>query len=338
MNEKISGKSPFKIFLTGPDGILGNNLIPVLLGKGFQVRALIQHHRSAEFTQSLGAETVFGDILNLDELLESMAGCDFVIHAAANTDIWPTQHPMISKVNVEGTRNVIQAVLSNNIRKMIHIGTANSFGPGTKLNPGNESLPFSCAKYKLEYINSKYEAQQLVLKAVKDSKLPAVIVNPTFMIGPFDFKPSSGKLIVSVYQNKVPGYTCGGRNYVYVKDVAVAIANALELGKPGESYILGNENLSYSEIFDKISGITGSKPVKMQLPDFAVLGMGMVFSILGKAFKFNPGISLPVAKISLDEHYYSSSKAVNQLGMPQTPIDTALQEAFNWLISSGYLT
>lgn len=87
MNEKISGKSPFKIFLTGPDGILGNNLIPVLLGKGFQVRALIQHHRSAEFTQSLGAETVFGDILNLDELLESMAGCDFVIHAAANTDI-----------------------------------------------------------------------------------------------------------------------------------------------------------------------------------------------------------------------------------------------------------
>ncbi len=338
MDKETNDESTNTIFLTGADGILGNNLIPVLIGNCYKVKAFIQFGRSAEFTQSIGAKTVFGDILNGEEVTEAMSGCDYVIHAAANTNIWPTSDKMISKVNIDGTANVIQAVLANRIKKMIHIGTANSFGFGTKSCPGNETLPYTCAKYKLEYTDSKYEAHRMVLRAINESGLPAVIVNPTFMIGPYDFKPSSGQLIISVYKNKVPGYTKGGRNYVYVKDVAVAIVNAIEKGKIGESYILGNENLSYKEIFEKIAKATGTKPPKLLLPDFAVLGMGAILSTAGKIFNYNPGISLPVARISIDEHYYSNLKAVAELGMPQTPIDAALVEAYNWLKNAGYLS
>jgi dihydroflavonol-4-reductase len=325
------------VFLTGPDGILGNNLIPVLIERGFKVKALIQKGKSGEFTQSLGAQVVFGDILNYQEIIKAMAECEYVIHAAANTNIWPTRDQMISKVNIEGTRNVIQAVLANKVKKMIHIGTANSFGFGSKVHPGNETLPYACAPYHLDYMDSKYEAQKMVLKEVKESGLPAVIVNPTFMIGPFDFKPSSGQLIVSVFKNKVPGYTQGGRNYVYVKDVATAITNALEKGKMGECYILGNENLTYKEIFDKISNATGSRPVKRSIPSVGASCFGAILSVAGKIFKYNPGISLSVAKISSHEHYYSSAKAVRELGLPQTPIEFALSDAFQWLQDAKYL-
>lgn len=328
---------PNTIFLTGPDGILGNNLIPVLIGRGFRVRAYIQKGKSAEFTESLGAEIVYGDILNREETIDAMAGCDYVIHAAANTNIWPTRDKMIREVNIEGTRNVIQAVLANKIKKMIHIGTANSFGFGSKSNPGNETLAYACAPYGLDYMDSKYEAQKQVLSAVKESGLPAMILSPTFMIGPFDFKPSSGQLIISVYKNKVPGYTQGGRNYVYVKDAAIAIANALEKGKVGECYIMGNENLNYQEIFDKISKITGAKPVKRSIPSAGTIALGAILSIAGKLFNYNPGVSLPVARISVHEQYYSNAKAVRELGLPQTPIDLALQDAFQWLKNAGYL-
>jgi dihydroflavonol-4-reductase len=337
MDHPSVNQKPDTIFLTGPDGILGNNLIPILIGRGFQVRAFIQKEKNAEFTKSLGAEIVYGDILNQEEVAEAMAGCDYVIHAAANTNIWPTRDQMIREVNIDGTRNVIQAVLVNKVKKMIHIGTANSFGFGSKANPGNETLPYACAPFGLDYMDSKYEAQKLVLNAVKESGLPAVILNPTFMIGPFDFKPSSGQLIISVYKNKVPGYTKGGRNYVYVKDVASAIANAIEKGKVGECYILGNENLSYQEIFDKISKATGAKPVKRSIPSAGTIGLGAILSIVGKIFNYNPGVSLPVARISNHEQYYSNAKAVRELGLPQTPIDLALQDAFQWLKNAGYL-
>lgn len=326
------------VFLTGPDGILGNNLIPVLIDRGFKVRAFVQKGRNTDFIQTLGAQLVFGDVLNSEELTETMAGCEFVIHAAASTNIWPTRDAMASRINIEGTRNVIQAALANNVQKLIHIGTANSYGFGSKTNPGNETLPYACGIYQLDYMDSKYEAQKLVLKAVQEFKLPAVIVNPTFMIGPFDFKPSSGQLIISVCKGKIPGFTSGGRNYVYVKDVAVAIVNAIDKGKIGECYILGNENLSYQEIFSKISRVTGSKRIRIFIPSFVSICLGAVMSLVGQLFRYNPGISLPVARISVDEHYYSAQKAVSELDLPQTPVDTALEDAYKWLFKSGYLS
>ena len=327
-----------RIFITGADGLLGNNLMPILLEKGYSVKAYIQKDKDVHF-KKLFPDVNFdiGDILDSNHLTNSCKNFDYLIHAAAVTDIFPFRSEIARKVNIEGTQNIIKAVMNNGINRLIHIGTANSFAYGNIIQPGNETGTYNCAKYKLDYLDTKYEAQQLVLKAVAEDSLPAVIVNPTFMIGPHDYKPSSGTLILAIYHKRVPGYSSGGRNYVYVKDVATAIVNAFDLGKIGECYILGNENLSYKELFHKIACVTKQKAPKIKIPDFAALLMGLFFSAKSKINGKDSGFNLPVARIAIKEHYYNPVKAVKELNMPQTPIDFALDEAFSWLKEHGYL-
>ncbi|MBO6515682.1 MAG: NAD-dependent epimerase/dehydratase family protein [Bacteroidia bacterium] len=326
-----------RIFVTGADGLLGNNMVRLLLEEKHEVKVFIQTGKDPGYLKGLNIEVSYGDLLNYDELNTAMAGAEVVINAAAVTDTWPNQGPLYWKVNVDGVENVIRAVKENNVKRLIHVGTANSFGPGDASSPGDETRPFEGYRYKLDYITSKYKAQQLVLKEVKENNLPALIVNPTFMIGPYDVKPSSGKMIISVIKGKVPGYAPGGRNFVYVLDVAQAVVNAVTRGKIGECYILGSTNLSYKDMFSKIASIFDVKPPKMGIPGLAVLVYGRVLSIVGKLSGKEPVISYPLALISNEYHYYSSQKAVKELGMPQTDIEYAINQAVEWFKQEKYL-
>ncbi len=325
-----------KILLTGANGMLGSNLVPELLSRGHQVRAFLLPKTSTEYLDSLPIEFHEGNILVPEDIDKAILGCDAVIHAAANTNIDPSRSILVRKVNINGTKNIINSALKAKVKRAIFIGTANSFGFGSKKHPGNETCPYQSDKYGLDYMDSKYEAQQLVLKAVKENGLPAIIVNPTFMFGAHDSKPGSGKLIISIYNESLPGYTMGGRNYIYVKDVAVAIANALTKGKIGECYIAGNINLTYKDAFAKIAKVVGVNPPTMKFPDWAVEFYGMCGSIYGSIFNKKPNVSYPMAKISEDEHFFSSKKAVKELGMPQTKIEIGIRECFNWMKSHKY--
>src|SRR5690606_12767295 len=178
-------------------------------------------------------------------------------------------------------QNIIDAVLNEKVTRMIYIGTANSFGFGTKEKPGHEGLPYQSAKYGVDYMDSKLEAQRLVLQAVKEKGLPAITINPTFMLGPYDTKPSAGAMILAIYQQKVPGFAPGGRNYVYVKDAAVAIANGLTMGETGESYIVGNVNLSYREMFTTIAKTVNVPPPKIRIPALFIKAYGLIGSAYG---------------------------------------------------------
>lgn len=326
-----------KILVTGADGLLGSNLVRELLKRGHEVRAFVQPGRQEKTLEGLTLEKFPGNLLSMNEVLNSSEGCDAVIHCAASTSVWPTRSEIVNKVNIEGTKNVIHAVQKNNIQRMIYVGTANSFGFGSKENPGVEGNPYKSALYGLDYMDSKYKAQQLILKEVQERKLPAVIVNPTFMFGPYDSNPSSGAMIVALYKGKVPGYTSGGRNYVCVKDAAVAIANALTKGRVGECYILGNQNLSYKEAFEKIAATIGVKPPAIPIPSVLAKLYGRVGSVVGKISGNTPAISYPLSRIACDEHYFSPAKAVQELELPQTPIETGIRECFEWLKENGYL-
>lgn len=325
-----------KVLLTGPDGVLGNNLVRKLLEKEYKVRVLIQSGKEAPLLDGLPIEKEYGDILRKEELKKSVQGCDIIIHAAAMTDTWPCRHEIYWKVNVDGTINMIEAAREAGVKRFLHIGTANSFGPGNKLNPGTELSEYSAGKYGVDYISSKYEAHRVVLDEV-DKGLDAVILNPTFMIGPYDAKPSSGAMILAVNSGKVPGYPSGGRNFVYVKDVAEAIVNAIELGRTGESYLLGNENLNYKEIFQKMADTCGVKAPKMALPKFVTLGYGALMGFSARIFGFSPKVSYPLALISTEEHFYDVTKARTELKLAQTPIETALEEAVAWFKDNGYM-
>lgn len=326
-----------KILVTGADGLLGSNLVRELLKRGHQLRAFVQPGRQQKTLEGLTIEKFPGNLLHADEVLKASESCDAVIHCAASTSVWPTRSEIVNQVNIEGTKNIIHAVEKNNIQRMIYVGTANSFGFGSKENPGVEGNPYKSAMYGLDYMDSKYRAQQLILNEVKEKKLPAVIVNPTFMFGPYDSNPSSGAMIVALYKGKVPGYTSGGRNYVCAKDAAVAICNALTKGRVGECYILGNQNLSYKEAFGKIAVTIGAKTPSIPIPSIFAKLYGAVGSIFGKISGNTPAISYPLSRIACDEHYFSPAKAVQELELPQTPIETGIKECFEWLKENGYL-
>ncbi|MEA1886419.1 MAG: NAD-dependent epimerase/dehydratase family protein [Bacteroidota bacterium] len=326
-----------KIFITGADGILGNNLVRILLDWDYDVKVFIETGKEARYLRELNITKSWGSILNYEELKNAMKGYDVVIHAAAKTDTLPPRNKNYWKINVEGTRNVIAAVKELGISKLIHIGTANSFGPGDESDPGDEGRPYAGEKFKLDYMCSKNAAQQEVLKAVREEGLNAVILNPTFMIGPYDSKPSSGTMILAVGQGKLPGYPAGGRNFVYVKDVAQTIINAIDKGRTGECYILANENLTYKEAFEKMATALGVKAPSLKMPKFLTLAYGGLLSLGSAIFRFTPPLNYPMALISTEKHFYSSKKAVDELGMPQTPVSDALREAVKWFRDNDYI-
>jgi dihydroflavonol-4-reductase len=327
-----------KVLVTGADGFLGNNVIRELLKRKYSVKGFLHRDHHTDAIDDLAIEQYHGDLLNAYEVIAASADCRYIIHTAASTAIWPARSALVRQVNIKGTKNVVTAALQPHIKRLVYVGTASSFGFGTKECPGNENTPFISDKYGLDYIDSKKQAQDMVLAAVAGQKLPAIIVNPTFMIGPHDSKPSSGALLLALYRGKVPGYTSGGRNFLYVKDAAQAIVEALNSGRIGECYILGNQNLTYKEFYDLVGRVLGVKPPGLFIPRPFILLFGILSQLFSQITGRPADISLPVAKISLDNHYFSAEKAIKELDLPQTPIHTAIKEAFAWFKENNYLS
>lgn len=321
-----------KVFLTGADGLLGSNLCREMRMRSYRITALVEKGRSHSTIEGIeGLELLEGDILDADGLKEQLRGHDYLIHAAAHTGIQPARNPAVVQVNVEGTRNLIKAALETDIKRSIFVGTANTFAPGTKSNPGNESGGYGGAKYGTDYMDSKYQAYLDVKQAVKNDGLNAITVHPTFMLGPYDSKPSSGAMIMALCQGKVPGYTAGGRNYICVKDAAIGVVNAIEQGVSGESYIIGGQNLNYKEAFALMAETIGVKAPALPFPSFVVKLYGEWNHLKEKLSGKPAKISKAMAQISLDEHYYSAEKAIRELSLPQTPIEEGIKECFEWM-------
>lgn len=326
-----------KVLVTGADGVLGSNLIRDLLSRKYEVSVLLEKDKDSPTLNGLNIKRFHGNILNIEDIDLAVKGHEAVIHAAASTNVYPARSEIINRVNIDGTRNIIDSCLKYNIKRVVYVGTANSFGFGTKEDPGKEGNPYTSIKYGLDYMDSKQKAQELVLQYVKDKNLPALIVNPTFMIGPYDSKPSSGAMIIALKNGKIPGYTSGGKNFIAVKDAANALANTLTMGRIGECYILGNYNLTYKEAFEKMAGAIDAKAPTRKLSPFMVTSYGKLSSFLAKVFKYTPSVTKELSLISCEKHYYTSNKAQKELLLQNTPIEVATKEAFDWFKENKYI-
>jgi len=323
-----------KVFVTGADGMLGSSLVRVLLSRGHEVCALIHPDFSTGTLDGLGIRKFNGSILNLAELETFVTGYDAVIHAAASTSTWPSRSEAVRRVNIEGTANIIEASLKTGIRRFIYVGSGSSVN--TAPDAGNR-YAFPGAKYRLDYIDSKYCALQLVMEAASRRQLPALAVLPTYMIGPYDSLPGSGKMIIALATGKLKFYTRGGRNFVASADVAVATANALEKEETGKWYIAGNENLTYREFLSKAAEVVGRPAPKIPVPGWLVKTIGIAGELAARITGKAPMLSYPMARISCDTHFVQSHEAVAGLGMPQTPIEEAIKECYEWFENNGYL-
>jgi dihydroflavonol-4-reductase len=319
------------VSVTGADGLLGSNLVRSLLEAGHSVTVLLQRGRNSGTLDGLPLNTFYGDILDPPSLEPLYTGADAVIHAAASVSVWPSRSQRSRLINITGTQNMVNAALKHTVSRFIYVGTANSFSPGTKEHPGNEQTPFVCGKYGLDYIDSKYEAQRIVLDAWEKQGLPALTINPTFMIGPYDSAPSSGQMLVGLSRGKIPGYTTGGKCFVHVCDVADAIVNALSRGQPGSSYIAGKENLSYREFFELAADILGVRPPSVPIPRAAAVFGGAVGSAVSLVTRKPPKLSYAMARIACDGHYYDSSRAREELGMTSRSISSAVKQSAAWM-------
>ncbi|HLP71362.1 MAG TPA: NAD-dependent epimerase/dehydratase family protein [Bacteroidales bacterium] len=325
-----------KVFVTGADGMLGTSICNELIRRGYKVKRMVLPDRSLiETPQRI--ETVYGNILDANFLEKEIAGCHYVIHTAALTTVWPRRSQLIKETNIEGTRNLMLAAEKYKVRRFIHIGTASSFRHGTLKNPGTEKNDYNGWKYRMDYMDSKYIAQKLLLERFATNGFPVIIINPTYMIGPFDSGPSSGKLMIELLKDNIPGYSPGGKNFVCACDVATAAVNSLESGRIGECYIVGNENLFYKEFFRKVCKVRRKQYKLVRIPVLLVMFIGLFNSVRARLFSVHPGLSYSMARFSCLMQFYSSRKAREELHIQMTPIESGIDSSLKWFEANGYI-
>lgn len=318
-----------KVLLTGATGFLGGHIADVLLKRGYSVRAIYRkfpkNYEKVPWFDKI--EWYKGDITSLIDLTKAAQGCNAIIHAAARTDQTPSGLENYLKINVEVTKKLTEIAQNQQIR-LVFVSTANVFAPSRA--GGTEQNPFCWGGIGSGYATSKYLAQKAVLEACQKG-LDAVVVNPTFMIGGFDTKPSSGAIILHVLKEFVVFYPkSGGKNFIYVRDAAIGVINALELGHAGKAYLLANQNLDYRTFMTMVAQKANRRRFFIPIPKFLLIGVGRIVSFLDKFFKTNIELNYPNAILLTTDNYYSAQLAVDELKLPQTAIEIAVEEAIRW--------
>ncbi len=320
------------VLLTGANGFLGTHLARQLLDRGYTVRALLRAGGITTTLDGLAVERVWGDLRDRSAVVRAAEGCTYIIHAGAMASVNPARNKAVWDVNLNGTENVLRAARLTDVERLVYVGTANVFGFGTKEQPGDETSVYSGGRYGLDYMDSKQAATQRVLQ----SGVPSVLVHPTFMLGPFDHKPTSGALLIGLYKGQIAGIPTGGKNYVHVSDVATATINSLTKGRTGEQYILGNQNMDYAEAFRLMADVMDCRVPSLPVPKSLawIIGQlgGLQYRLTGKPARLNPAM----VAVANDGHYFNVQKAINELQLPQTPVRDAILDAFDWFRANGY--
>jgi len=325
-----------KVLITGADGMLGSSICRETLDQGYQVRVFVLPNSPCKTLENLPVEIFYGNLLDENSMEKAIEGCDAVINVAASTQIWPRRSPVIHKINYDGVVSMVNLAKKKNVRRFIQIGTANSFGHGGPENPGTEESSFMGESYKMDYVDSKYQAQQFLLNEASNG-FPAIIINPTYMIGPYDSGPSSGKMILALYEGKLPGFTSGMKNFVASKDVAVAAVNALKWGEPGSCFIAGNENLTFEQMFRMACNVRNIPFRLKRVPNGIIYTVGFFSSIWARISGKAPKLGFHMSKQATMKQCYDPSKAREILKMPSTPIEAAIEDCLSWWKANEYV-
>lgn len=311
-----------KVFLTGINGLLGTNLAICLLEKGYEVRGLLRDRSRYKGPFNSRLELVEGSLT--DDLASLLSDTDVVIHAAAETRQHLLYYADYQSVNCDATIQLMYAAIQSGVRKFVFVSTTNTLGHGSINALGDEQkqvrFPFSASFYA----RSKLEAEQTLLR--HKSEIDVIIVNPGFMIGAYDSKPSSGRIILMGLDKKIIFYPEGGRSFVHVKDVAKGIISSLERGINGEKYLLVNENLTYKEFYSKLNDLTHQNSLMIKIPRFILMLLGYGGDILRRL-----GIPLNISSVNMMtlcvKNFYSNQKSVQELGMDYQPVENAISDA-----------
>ena len=325
-----------KVLITGANGLLGSNLVRHLLLDGYDVRAMVRERSNLLSLKDIDVEFFKGNILNSEDIKKALSGCQAVVHAAANTSQYPTSYKYYKSINIDATQLLLEESLKATVERFIYVSSANAFCSETKEQQNDETTPL-ITQYQSGYIRSKFEAQKKVLDFHRKFNFPAIVVNPTFILGKYDAKPSSGQMLMMAYGRKLMLVPPGGKNFIHVDDVVTGIIGAIEKGVPGCCYLLGHENLSYSEFYQRMRNVSGFPKKILKLPKRIVLTGGQVGSLYEKLAGNPARLNFTNAQLLCADNYYSPVTAISEFQLPQTPIEDAISDALNWFRGNEYL-
>jgi dihydroflavonol-4-reductase len=330
-------------FVTGASGFVGANLVHELEAQGHSVKALLRPGADTRGLDGSQYEYIEGDLSNRKFLTSAIRGCDWCFHVAASYSLWMRDYRPMYAANVEGTRHVLQAAADTGCERIVYTSTVGCIGLPDEstgdIKPTNEQCYASLEQMTNHYKRSKWQAEQVALE-LAEKGAPIVIVNPTAPVGPRDVKPTpTGKVILDFLNRAMPGYVDTGLNWVHVRDVCQGHILAADLGRVGERYILGNAegNWSLQHAFGVLEELTGIPAPKMKVPYWIALTAAYFDEALAKITCKPPKAPLAGVRMAKYKMFFDPSKAINELGLPQTPPQQALADAVNWFRENGYV-
>jgi dihydroflavonol-4-reductase len=326
-----------RALVTGANGFVGSAIVRALCNTGWQVRALVRAGSDRRNLERLPVETVLGDLADGPSLDVALSACDALFHAAADYRLWTPDPQRLYRTNVEGTRNVLEAARRGRVGRIVYTSSVATIGLPPDGSPGTEQTPVGLAAMIGHYKRSKFLAEERVREFARDG-LPVVIVNPSTPIGPGDVRPTpTGRLVLDAALGRMPAYVDTGLNIVHVDDVATGHLRAFERGRVGEHYILGGENLTLKEILTAITRLAGRKPPRIRLPHAALLPFAVGAELIARVTRRETRLTLAGVRMSAKPMYFSSDKAVRELGYSWRPPPEAFADALAWLRAQGVL-
>lgn len=326
-----------KILVTGATGFIGSQLTRALVRQGHQVRVLRRANSKTLMLEGLPeVEHVTGDILEPDAVARAVAGCDLVFHVAALSSYWRAQREQIYRVNVDGTRVVLDACLRAGVQRVVHTSSAAAVGIRRDGLPADENTPFDAFSARWAYADSKHRAEHEVYRAVERG-LDAVIVNPAAVIGPGDHYLISSSMVIEFARRPIPAVPPGGVCLADVDAVVQGHLAAAERGRTGERYILGGENLSNHQVAATLCAIAGQRPPRWTIPGWLLGPAALTVDAFNRVTPRPPVVSGEQLRLAARNVFYDSSKAMRQLGYPLMSFRGAAERAYRWYAEHGYL-
>jgi len=326
-----------KSLVTGAAGFMGSSVVRELLGDGIETKVLVRENSDTRNIDGLDVEKMIGDIRDSESMKASLKGCDTLYQIAALYANWVPNNKAFYDINVEGTKTSLNAALEQGIEKVVYTSSIAAVGSSGIDKQANEETEYNLWGTGSHYCRSKYLGE-LEAKKFYEKGLPVVIVNPAGVIGVRDIKPTpSGQMILNIIHGEYPGYINIGMNFIDVEDVARGHILAAQKGRIGERYILGNENMSVKDFFTLVGDIAGVEPPKRAVPYLLALTMAYGYQLLSAITRKPPILTPSYIRTTGLNWCYDCSKAVNELGLPQTPVREAIEKAVNWFRENGYL-
>jgi dihydroflavonol-4-reductase len=326
-----------RVVITGASGLLGGNLAAELRAQGHDVVATRRAGTRIAHLDDLALAWEDAHLGSIEALARAFAGADAVFHCAAAVTVKREVTAEMTAANVTGTANVVEAAIAARVPRLVHTSSVVAVGLTTDGRPCDETATWNFHTEGLldAYAITKRRAEEVVHAA--HDRIDAVIVNPTYMFGPRDARPSSGRLIVDVVRRRVPGWTPGYNNFVDVRDVARGMIAAWQRGRRGERYILAGHDLTYGDVMREIARVAGVAPPRLRVPRPVAWAFGKWGDLVERLGKEPVVNSTQIRYAYSDRFRFRSAKAATELGYAVSPLEPAIRDAIAWFRANRML-